>query len=287
MNEKTFVPSQKQAEFDQNFTQEESMTMNLDLNYTQEELNQYPLLPKIEVGMTVVALPDSDYEGLGGVITDILYGETRETENETILDIVVDFEEYAPIEKTHPHLNGTGISGVMMGEDELAFAFDVENTYLTAKGQLYCNECSELKTTVVQTIEEDHRWEWTGEKYEHSVSYGDGYKTFDDCGHELYGAIQYLPSKPDYLTEPLSEEEIKSMRDEAGYISGIVAVSLSDLIEGDRDYFLDYISYKLTGSPLLMDIDFKVVGGVPENEDLVLMKVVGDASGIVEVEYDN
>lgn len=280
MNEKTFVPSQKQAEFDQNFIQEESMTMN----YTQEELNQYPLLSKIEIGMEVIALPDSDYNGLGGVITDILYGDKRETENETIVDIVVDFEEFAPVEKTHPHLNGTGISGVMMGEDELAFHID--GAYMSGKGQLYCEECSELKATVLQTREEDHRWEWTGENYEHSVSHGGGYKKFDDCGHEVYGANEYLPTKPDYLTEPFSEEEIKTLRDEAGYISGIVAVSLSNLIEGDRDNFLDYISEKLTGSPLLMDIDFKVVGGVPENEDLVLIEVVGDTSAIVEVEFD-
>lgn len=286
MKKKTVVPSQKQAEFDQNFTQKESMTMNVKVNYTQEELNEYPLLPKIEVGMAVVALPDSDYEGLGGVVTDILYGEARETENETILDIVVDFEEHAPLEKTHPHLNGTGIGGVMMGEDELAFVFDVEGTYLTAKGQLYCDECSELKTKIVEEKTETSTWVWTDKGYVQTVEHGVGLKHFKGCEHEVRGADAYLPVTPRYQTEPMTEEEMRANQDDAGYISGVVAVSLSDLIEGDRDNFLDYISEKLTGSPLLMNIDFKVVGGVPENEDLVLIEVVGDASGIIEAEYE-
>lgn len=125
MKKQTNVSSQKQAEFDQNFAG--------STRYTKEELMAYPLLNKIEVGMSVIALPGSDYEGLEGVISDIYYGDKRETENDTIVDIEVDFKHVVPVEETHPHLNGTGIDGVMMGEDELAFLID--DSYQTAKGE--------------------------------------------------------------------------------------------------------------------------------------------------------
>lgn len=101
--------------------------------YTKEELEAYPLLNQVQVGMTVIGLPGSDYEGLEGVVTDIYYGENRETENDTIVDIEVDFKNVCELEETHPHLNGTGIEGVMMGEDELAFL--IGDSYMTGKGE--------------------------------------------------------------------------------------------------------------------------------------------------------
>lgn len=92
--------------------------------FTKVELKAYPLLPQVEAGMEVVALKDSDYEGLFGTIDAVLYGKDKETENDTVLDIVVTFkeEEGRKIDETHPHLNGTSICEVIMGEDELDFS---------------------------------------------------------------------------------------------------------------------------------------------------------------------
>jgi len=247
-------------------------------SFTQEELKQYPFLDKIEVGMNVVALPESSYEGLGGVITDILYGENRETENETILDIVVDFEAFSPLETTHPHLNGTGIEDVFMGEDELAFYID--SKFVSAKGQLYCEECSELKDKIVQFSEEAHAWTWTGDKYEYSVSHSGSYKQFDDCGHNVEGAFEYLPKTPNYLKEPLTLEQMRELSDKDGYIEAVVVTSFTDLIEGDRDSLLDNLSMRLTNSPMLMNMDYSIVGYL--DEENLLMKVSGDVSEIVE-----
>lgn len=168
------------------------------MKFKAEELAQYPLLSKIEVGQSVIALPDSDYNGLAGVITEILYGEERETENETILDIVVDFEEVEPLEKTHPHLNGTGIGNVFMGEDELVFAFDHYNQYVSAKGQLYCKECEELKLRVNKHHAKSESWTWGDNGQEYGNEQSSSYLSFDDCGHEVYDVEGYL-EKPEVL----------------------------------------------------------------------------------------
>lgn len=250
------------------------------ISFTSEELKDFPLLDKIQVGMNVIALPESSYEGLGGVVTDILYGENRETENETILDIVVDFEEFAPLHKTHPHLNGTGIDNVFMGEDELAFYID--NTFVSAKGQLYCEECHELKDKVVQYSEEEHAWTWTGDKYEYSVSHSEGDKEFYDCGHFVEATAEDLPKTPKYLTEPLTLEQMREWSDDYGYVEAVVVTSFTDLIEGDRDDLLDTLSLKITNSILMTDMDFSIVGSL--DEENLLMKVSGSVSEILGME---
>lgn len=252
------------------------------MTFTKEELNQYPLLSQIQVGMDVIALPDSDYNGLTGVITDILYGETRETENETIVDIVVDFNDEGPLEKTHPHLNGTGVGGVMMGEDELVFDLNNNGVFVSGKGQLYCEDCSELKTEVVQTSQSEHHWEWTGEKYEYNVSQNGSYKSFKGCGHEVYGAEQFLPTTPEFLTKPLTYTQLREMKDEDNNVEGIVLTSTTELIEGDRDQLLNTLSERLTGSTLLYDMDFKFLGQI--DEENMMVEVSGNVTDILKQE---
>lgn len=252
------------------------------MTFTKEELNQYPLLSQIQVGMDVIALPDSDYNGLTGVITDILYGETRETENETIVDIVVDFNDEGPLEKTHPHLNGTGVGGVMMGEDELAFDLNNNGVFVSGKGQLYCEDCSELKTAVVQTSQSERRWEWTGEKYEYNVSQNGSNKSFEDCGHEVYGAESVLSTTPEFLTKPLTYNQMREMKDEDNKVEGIVLTSTTELIEGDRDQLLDTLSERLTGSTLLYDMDFTFLGQI--DEENMMVKVSGNVTDILKQE---
>lgn len=79
-------------------------------------------LENIEVGMFVVGNEEEYYEGLGGYIAEIRKDKKSfETENDTEYEIVVNFIETGDMGVTHPGLNGTGVSQVIMGEDELIF----------------------------------------------------------------------------------------------------------------------------------------------------------------------
>ena len=68
---------------------------------------------------------------------------------------------------------------------------------------------------------------------------------------------------------------------ESGRIHGFVRVHLSDVIDNDLEGFLDILSEKLTGSLLLMDINYNI--DHTEDDDLILY-VTGDASEIIEIE---
>lgn len=74
----------------------------------------------------------------------------------------------------------------------------------------------------------------------------------------------------------LMEEALEG--DNNGYIEGVVAVELSDIIDRDFDGFLDLLSEKLTGTELLMDINYQVVG---HDENILFINVRGDVSDIV------
>ncbi|BCO16097.1 hypothetical protein_gp044 [Bacillus phage vB_BceM_WH1] len=125
--------------------------------FTDDELFKYPYLNFISVGGEVIALKDSMYDGLKGVIEEVRYGEERETENDCILDIVVTYhatDEEVAI--SHPQLNGTSICEVIMGEDELGFLIEAINrdSYLTAAGVPVCPTCLEgIDEVIVQTIQ--------------------------------------------------------------------------------------------------------------------------------------
>lgn len=84
----------------------------------------------------------------------------------------------------------------------------------------------------------------------------------------------------DVLKQPLSKEKMIQNKNEDGYIEGKVMVHLSDIIDNDLEGFLDLISEKLTGSPLLMDINYDVVDGTAEG--CIIIKVRGDVSEILE-----
>lgn len=88
----------------------------------------------------------------------------------------------------------------------------------------------------------------------------------------------------DYLKQPLTPEEIEDIVDENYYIEGIVAIKDREMINLDYESFLDTLSEKLTGSPCLQEIQETMVGCIPE-KNLVLYKVVGDASGILDCDY--
>lgn len=84
-----------------------------------------------------------------------------------------------------------------------------------------------------------------------------------------------------YLEKPLTNEEISKIVDKDNYIEGVVAVHEDELLYTEFDNFLELISEKLCGDEPLYDIDYHMVGCVPE-KSLILYSVSGDASCIVE-----
>lgn len=87
-----------------------------------------------------------------------------------------------------------------------------------------------------------------------------------------------------YLTKPMTIEEMKRNMNEDCFIKGNIAINLSDAIDNDFEGFLDVLSESLTGSPLLMDISYKVVGF--EDGDILIIEVIGDVSNILDTEDD-
>lgn len=84
----------------------------------------------------------------------------------------------------------------------------------------------------------------------------------------------------EYLTKPMTYEEIKENMDDNCFIKGNIVINLSEIIDNDFEGFLDIISNRLVGSPLLMDINYNVVGC--ENGDVLIIQVRGDVSNIIE-----
>lgn len=98
---------------------------------------------------------------------------------------------------------------------------------------------------------------------------------------EHYDMLKNKSNQIKYLENPLSQDEMKDVADEDNYIEGIVAVSDEELFNNDFENFLDLISERLCGSICLMDVQYDMVGVIPE-EHLILYSVSGDASNIIE-----
>lgn len=101
---------------------------------------------------------------------------------------------------------------------------------------------------------------------------------------ETFSEQLYCYKGVSYPVGPLTKEAVCRYKDDNNYIRGIVKVELSDMIENDLEGFLDLISEKLTGSPLLMDIGYEPVSVF--EEELYLL-VSGDVSGILDEEQNN
>lgn len=101
---------------------------------------------------------------------------------------------------------------------------------------------------------------------------------------ETFSEQLYCYKGVSYPVGPLTKEAVCRYKDDNNYIRGIVKVALSDMIENDLEGFLDLISEKLTGSPLLMDIGYEPVSVF--EEELYLL-VSGDVSGILDEEQNN
>ncbi len=90
-----------------------------------------------------------------------------------------------------------------------------------------------------------------------------------------------LYEKP--MTTAEMREAIKG-KDNA-YVTGVVLVDLSSVIDNDLEGFLDLISEKLCGSSLLMDVNYDVVGTVGKQG--LLVEVTGDVSQVLENRDDD
>ena len=81
--------------------------------------------------------------------------------------------------------------------------------------------------------------------------------------------------------KPLSRQEMRATVRRGDYVSGVVAVDLGEIIDYDHEWLLNECSALLTGSELLMDISFKVVG---HHGDTLWLRVSGDASEVVRAD---
>ena len=89
----------------------------------------------------------------------------------------------------------------------------------------------------------------------------------------------------DVLSEPLSMKQMVLMTTEDNtYIEGNVLFDFFEFHMFGSEEFLDFLSEKLTASPLLMDISFKAVD-VTDSGDLIL-HISGDVSNILEIDDD-
>lgn len=84
------------------------------------------------------------------------------------------------------------------------------------------------------------------------------------------------------LTQPYTREELRSNMNEDGYVEGKVIVDFHQILDIGLEGFLDCLSERLTGSPLLMNIDYNVVGIVGPDE--LVINVSGDVSNIIDKE---
>ena len=62
------------------------------------------------------------------------------------------------------------------------------------------------------------------------------------------------------LYEPYTREQIESIQNIAGDVSGIISVNLSDVIDNDFEGLMDIFESKLISEGVLSDISYKVVG---------------------------
>ena len=86
------------------------------------------------------------------------------------------------------------------------------------------------------------------------------------------------------LEKPLSIMEMLDRCDADFYVEGDVIIDLSELIDNDIEGILDIMAERLTGSPLLMDINYSLVDILDENS--VVMRIRGDITDILETDMD-
>lgn len=83
------------------------------------------------------------------------------------------------------------------------------------------------------------------------------------------------------ITEPMTIQQLKAEATEDGWIEGVIPVDLSTFTDNDLESLLDILSEQLTGSPLLSQISYHVVG---HEGNTLHIRVEGDISLILDCE---
>ncbi len=81
------------------------------------------------------------------------------------------------------------------------------------------------------------------------------------------------------LTRPLTAARMRRQMDANGYVEGVVAVDIDEIIDADRDTFIGMLSEMLTDSPDLDDLEYEVVGN---DGDTLHIEVSGDATALLD-----
>lgn len=138
------------------------------ITFTAEDLKQYPLLMQLKEGQRVLAIASSDYGQLLGDIIEIRYGNDKETENECIVEIIVDFDEPDAYLRTTKYavLNGTSVEEVIMDEAEIAVCINGTD-YQLLTGQLVCEWCANPIIRATETQQCYISWTWDPDKNEY------------------------------------------------------------------------------------------------------------------------
>lgn len=79
--------------------------------------------------------------------------------------------------------------------------------------------------------------------------------------------------------QPLSQEEMAKQQTEHGHITGKVELELKQIINSNLEDFLDLLSYGLTNSYCLSDINYTIVG---HTATTIIFEVTGDADGCID-----
>jgi len=95
---------------------------------------------------------------------------------------------------------------------------------------------------------------------------------------------KFIDKEYDVLKKALTRAEVIRGMDDAGYIEGVISLSLASLIDSDYENFLDLISNNLIGSVCLSDIQYEIVGC--SSADKVLLLVSGHADDVSCVNDD-
>jgi hypothetical protein len=81
------------------------------------------------------------------------------------------------------------------------------------------------------------------------------------------------------MTKP-SKKYPKPHIDHDGFLHGVVAIDLDEIIERDLEGFLDLLSVRLSGTDVLTDICYEIVGF--DAPDTVFIETWGDPSMAIE-----
>lgn len=89
-------------------------------------------------------------------------------------------------------------------------------------------------------------------------------------------------AEPEVLRKPLSMTAMKKLaKKDNWWICGTVQVDLSEIVGLDLEGFLDLISQRLTGTDILENQSYEIVGHI---KDSLLLFIEGDARAILKTE---